>query len=322
MNAPATAAAPAMPATLPLRAGHLTIAGLVDLYMAQYAGRDGTRLQRLTWWCKQVGTRRLDELSDDEVHSALEALANAPARCFAGKDADGNPILRSKGRPPAPATINRYAAALASVISWSIKRRIAPKGYVHPCRSIEMRPENNEKTRFLTEDERTRLLAACKASSWVGLYPLVLLAISTGARKGELLGLRWADIDLAHKVAHVGRSKNGDPKVLPIIPSVAELLEARKGKPGALVFASSRVPSKAYSFEPCWDEALKAAKIRGVTFHTLRHSCASFLAQNGATLLEIADLLGHRQLTMTKRYSHLASSHRSTLVNRVLGELR
>jgi integrase len=256
------------------------------------------------------------------VHSALEALATAPARCFAGKDADGRAILRSKGKPPAPATVNRYAAALGSVISWSIKRRIAPKGFVHPCKSVEMRPENNEKTRFLTEDERTRLLAACQASKWKPLYLLALLAISTGARKGELLGLRWADIDLVHRVAHVGHSKNGDPKVLPLIPSVLELLQAGNGKPTALVFASTRAPGQAFSFEPRWSEALRAAKIRGVTFHTLRHSCASFLAQNGATLLEIADLLGHRQLSMTKRYSHLASSHRSTLVNRVLGNLR
>ena len=307
---------------LPLRAGHLTIAELIDLYMAEYAGRDVSRTQRLGWWAAQVGARRIDELSDDEVHAALEDLARRPARCFAGKDADGKPILRSKGKPPAPATINRYAAALGSVISWAIKRRIAPKGYVHPCRAVEMRPENNEKTRFLTEDERTRLLSACQASKWSKLYLLTLMAVTTGARKGELLGLRWSDVDLVHRVAHVGRSKNGDPKTLPLIPSVVEILERDKGKPGALIFASSRAPDKAYSFEPRWSEALRVAKIRGVTFHTLRHSCASFLAQNGCTLLEIAYLLGHRQLTMTKRYSHLATSHRSAMVNRVLGDLR
>lgn len=311
----------ALPA-LPMRAGHLTIAELVDLYMTQYAGRDTTRTQRLTWWVAQLGSRRLDELGDDEVHVALEGLANRPARCYAGKDAEGRSILRSKGKRPAPATVNRYAAALSSVISWAIKQRIAPKGYVHPCRSIEMRAENNEKTRFLTEDERTRLLAACKASKWPHLYLLVLMAISTGARKGELLGLRGGDIDLEQKVAHVGRTKNGDPKTIPLIPSVVELLKEAKLKPGALVFASSRVPTKAYNFEPRWSEALREAKLRGVTFHTCRHACASFLVQAGATLLEVADLLGHRQLTMTRRYSHLATTHKSALVNRVLGDLR
>ncbi len=67
---------------------------------------------------------------------------------------------------------------------------------------------------------------------------------------------------------------------------------------------------------------MAAAGVKKFRFHDLRHSCASMLAQNGATLLEIGDLLGHRQLQMTKRYSHLATSHKAALVNRVLGAIR
>ncbi len=307
---------------LPLRAGHITIRELIDLYFAYYAGRDSTRVQRLTWWAAQVGEKRLDELSDDDVFAAREVLANGPARYFSGHDADGKAVFRAKGKPRTPATLNRYVAALSALLTWSVKQRLAPRGWVHPCRAIEMRPENNEKTRFLTEDERTRLLLACKASKWSRLNLLVLMALSTGARRGELLGLRFADIDLAHRTAHVGRSKNGDPKVLPLIPSVVELLAEAKGKPGELVFASKRTPSRPCAFVPYWAEALRVAKIRGVTLHTLRHSCASFLAQNGATLGQVADLLGHRSISMSKRYAHYASSDRSALVNRVLGDLR
>ncbi len=95
-----------------------------------------------------------------------------------------------------------------------------------------------------------------------------------------------------------------------------------KVAPGALVFASTRTPGQPYSIEPRWQEALHKAEIKAFRFHDLRHSCASYLAQNGATLLEIGDLLGHRQVSMTKRYSHLAAGHRSALVNRVLGDLR
>jgi integrase len=305
-----------------MRDGAITMAELIDTYMSHYAGRDPTRVQRLTWWAAQVGSMRLDEMSDDQVHAALEALMRNSSRFYAGKDADGKAIYKAKRKPIAPATVNRYGAALSAVITWAIKRRIAPKGYVHPCRAIERQEENNEKTRFLTQEESARLLEACKASKWRRLYPLVLLALSTGARKGELLGMRWGDVDLVQRVAHVGRSKNGDPKVLPLIPAVVEQLEALAGAPSALVFPSTRVPTKPYSFETRWVAALKAAQIRGFRFHDLRHSCASFLAQNGATLLEISDLLGHRQLSMTKRYSHLASSHRTALVNRVLGDLR
>lgn len=309
-------------APLPLRDASVTLAQLIELYMADYAGRDDTRAQRLGWWATQLGSITLADISDDHVHAALEHLAANPPRYFAGKDADGRPILRAKRKTLAPATVNRYSAALASVLTWAVRRRIAPKGWVHPCRAVERRPEQNEKTRFLTREERERLLAACKASKWPRLYLLVLLALTTGARKGELLGLRWSDVDFDHATLHVGRSKNGDPKVLPVVPAALEQLRAFAGAAGALVFPSAEKPEQAYAFEPRWAQALKAAHIRGFRFHDLRHSAASHLAQNGATLLEIADLLGHRQLSMTKRYSHLASGHRSALVNRVMGEFR
>jgi integrase len=307
---------------LPMRAGTLSLADLLDLYMAHYAGRDCTRVQRLTWWRARVGQVALQDLGDDHVHAALEDLATRPAKYFAGRDADGRPVFEFKKRELAPATVNRYGAALAAVLTWAIKRRIAPKGYVHPCRSIERRAENNEKTRFLSDDETKRLLEACRASSWPRLYALVLAALTTGARKGELLGLRWSDVDLEKAVAYVGRTKNGDPRVLPLVPGLVVELRKFAGAATAWVFASHRDPEKAFTFEPRWHEALRVARVKEFTFHSLRHSCASMLAKNGATLLEIADVLGHRQLQMTKRYSHLATAHKAALVNRVMGEVR
>lgn len=307
---------------LPQRAPELLVSRLIDHYFAEYSGRDGAMVQRLAWWKARIGHLQLGQVSDDDVHAGLEELATRPPRYFAGLDADGKPIYRAKKAKLAPATINRYAAALAAVFTWAVRRRVAPKGWVHPCRGIERRTENNEQTRFLSDDERTRLLEACKASTWPRMYLVVLLALSTGARRGELSGLRWRDVDLVQRVVHVGRSKNGDPKCLPLVPSVVEQLERFQGAPSALVFPAPRGVDKAYDFEPRWRQALKAAKVRAFRFHDLRHSCASFLAQNGATLLEIADLLGHRQLSVTKRYSHLATSHRAALVNRVLGDLR
>ena len=310
------------PAPLPLRQGSIRLPELIDLYMAHYTGRDPTRLQRLTWWSAQLASVTLHDLSDDQVHASLESLTSQRSRFYAGKDVQGRAIYRAKRKPMSPATVNRYAASLAAVITWAIKKRIAPKGYVHPCRSVERQPERNERTRFLSDEERDRLLQACKSSSWPLLYALVLMALTTGARKGELLGLRWSDVELSRGEAHVGRTKNGDPRVLPLVPAVVDELRAARGAGTALVFASKRQPSQPYSFEPRYHQALAEARIRGVTFHTLRHSCASMLAKSGATLLEIGDLLGHRQLQMTKRYSHLATGHKVAMVNRLLGEIR
>lgn len=308
---------------LPRRNGAIVMADLIDLYMADYTGRDSARVQRLGWWQERIGATTLQDLSDDQVHEALEQLADQTNRYYAGRDADGKPIYKARKKPIAPATVNRYCAALAAVITWSMKRRIAPQGYVHPCRTIERRPENNEKTRFLSDAERERLLEACKAATWPKLYLITLMALTTGARRGELLALRWQDIDLERSVAHCGRSKNGDLKVLPLVPAVVEALQPFVvDKPTALVFASKRNPGQAFTFHSNWVDALKHAHIRNFRFHDLRHSCASILASSGATLLEIADVLGHRQLQMTKRYSHLTTAHKAALVNRVLGGIQ
>jgi integrase len=308
---------------LPMRAGALLLPQLFDLYMAaHYTGRDTTRVQRLSWWAQQLASVTLQDLTDDHVHMALEALASMRSRYFAGLDAEGRPIYKAKKKALAPATINRYSASLAAVLTWSIKKRIAPKGYVHPCRAIERRSEDNAKTRFLSDDECTRLLQACRASSWRPLYVLVLMALTTGARKSELAELTWADVDLVRAEAYVGRTKNRDPRVLPLVPAVLEELEQLKAGGTTKVFRSPRDAQRTFTFEPRFMQALQAARIKGATFHTLRHSAASMLARNGATLLEIGDVLGHRQLQMTKRYSHLATSHKAALVGRILGHVR
>lgn len=308
--------------TLPLRDGAIAIAALIDLYMAHYAGRDSTRVQRLTWWRQRLGTMALQDLSDDHVHAAIEDLATQHARYFAGTDADGRAILKAKRKPLSGATLNRYQVALAAVITWAIRRRIAPRGYAHPCRAVERRPEASGKTRFLTDAERARLLEACRAAPWPRLYCLVLMALTTGARKGELLGLCWADIDLERGTASIDRAKNGDSKVLPLTPAVVDELRCFAGAPNALVFASPRRPGQPFAFELQFAAALTAAKVKAFRFHDLRHSCASSLAASGATLLEIADVLGHRQLQMTKRYSHLTVGHKSALLTRVFGDVK
>lgn len=309
--------APAMP----LRQGEMLVSALIDAYMGAYTGRDTTRVQRLTWWRARVGSIALQDLSDDHVHAALEQLADQTGRVYSGKDADDRPILRSKHKVLRPATINRYHAALGAVVTWAIRRRIAPRGFVHPCRSVERRPEDNSRTRFLSHEEIKRLLAACRASTWPRLHLLVSMALVTGARKSELLGLHWRDIDLERGEATLGRTKNDAPRVLPLTPGVvAELAEIRAGA-SSLVFPGTRYPDRPFSVNGPFGRALVAAGIRGVSFHVLRHSCASLLARSGASLLEIGDVLGHKTASMTRRYSHLATSHKAALVTRVLGDL-
>lgn len=322
---------------LPVQRPPVTLADLIDRYMTQYAGRDSARLYRLSEWQARLGHVPLADLTDEHVFQCLEVIAAQPARLFMGKDADGKAIYKPKrsraaGEPVrrSGATVNRYHASLAAVFTWAIKKRVLPRGTENPLHKVERHAEGSGVVRFLSVEERSRLLAACKVSEWPRLYALVLLALTTGARRGELLRLSWADIDLGRCEAHVSTTKNGEPKVLPLVRAVAAALDTLRQADAKrfvrtvnkqLVFASRIRPDQPYSFEAHWRAALRDAGIKNFRFHDLRHTCASYLAQEGASLLEIADVMGHRQLAMVKRYAHLTTKSKAQLVNRVLGDI-
>ncbi len=308
--------------SLPLRDGTVTVSAVIDLYMTGYSGRDDSRAARLSWWQQEIGHLQLREVDQDHIFHALEALSSRKPRYWAGKDADGKPILKAKSKPYSPATINRYAASIGAVFTWCIHKRIVPKDWTHPCRGVQRLPENNEVVRFLSTEERIALLCTCRTSRWPKLYLLVLMGITTGARKGELMKLRWRDIHFERQEALVLTTKNGDRKVLPLVPTVVTELRKFHHHPDNLIFASERRPDSAFNFVPRWQQALRFAKIKNFRFHDLRHSCASYLAQEGATLLEIGEVLGQRQVSVTKRYSHLTTQHKTKLINRVLGDIR
>jgi integrase len=150
----------------------------------------------------------------------------------------------------------------------------------------------------------------------------VLLAISTGARRGELIRLKWADVDLKAQRAIVNETKNGERRTLPLVGKALEALCELQG-PGdnEYVFPQpSGFPGPYESFDAHWYAALEQACILDMRFHDLRHTTASYLAQQGASLLEIADTLGHKTLSMVKRYSHLAQSHKVSVIERMAKE--
>jgi integrase len=149
----------------------------------------------------------------------------------------------------------------------------------------------------------------------------VLLAITTGARKGELVNLKWLDVNLARQTAYVKTTKNGQPKVLPLTDKVLAELIRFKDQDQELIFNSEIKPDKPYEFYKLWKRALEQAEIEDFRFHDLRHTTASYLAQSGASLLEIADVLGHKQIQMTKRYAHLCIDHKKKLIKKCFGEM-
>lgn len=302
----------------------LTVGELIDRYMAQYAGRDSTRAQRLAAWSAMVGEFTLEQVDSDLMHAGRAELATQPPLVFLGLDHTGRRIFKAKGRAQAksPATLNRYMVGIAAVFTWAIEQRLAPRGWVHPCRGIKRLAEPDGRVRFLDEAERERLFAACRASQYPRLYPLALMAMLTGARKGELLGLRWRDLDLDAGVAMLGKTKNGDRRTLVLLPQLVDLLRPLAGDRDRYVFGSVRSRFQApATIDSAWRDAVARAKVRNFRFHDLRHCCASYLAQAGTPLNVIAEVLGHRKLDMTRRYAHLTTQTKAAAMRTALGAI-
>lgn len=287
-----------------------------DGWVADYDGRDTAIQSRAGWWTEEHGTVKLSRVTRAWVRERRRELETTPAVRYMGKNRDAKDL----GRPRSPATVNRYMAALSQALTWAVN-----EGWIadNPARTAGRKTEPRGRIRFLSDEERGRLLTACDASPWAGLGLLVRLALSTGARRGELLGLTWRDINLKAGTATLHDTKNGEARTLTLVPAVverfkvwskvrrldSELVFPARGKAGV---------TKAFAIERPWKEALAEAGVNDFRFHDLRHSAASYLAMNGATLLEIADVLGHRTLQMVQRYSHLSNAHKAALVNRVM----
>jgi integrase len=278
------------------RSSKTLVKDLVDEYLLkEYTGsRPKAQAKKLEFWTDIIGKRVIIDITKNDIYFALKQLPSNLSN----------------------ATVNRYKAAIGVVFSYACREYDLPR---NPVSKITSLPENNERTRFLSEAERTRLFSSCRASHWDKLYLIALLAITTGARKGELTNLRWNDIDFDRRTAYVATTKNGQPKVLPLTDSVIRELQLFNKNDSSLIFESKVKENVAYCFTKPWKKALEDAEIKDFRFHDLRHSCASYLAQSGASLLEIADVLGHKQISVTKRYAHLCIEHKASLINKVLG---
>ncbi len=173
--------------------------------------------------------------------------------------------------------------------------------------------------RFLDDDERARLLVESKAHS-DELYTIVVLALSTGARRGELLSLTWKDVDLARRTLVLRETKNGERRSLPLqghaFVLVQDMAKLRRIDTD-LLFPGTKDPKRPLAIGNIFNAAVTRAGIEDFHFHDLRHSAASYLAMNGATIPEIAGVLGHKTLQMVKRYAHLSDQHTAQVVARM-----
>lgn len=223
--------------------------------------------------------------------------------------------LRHRGLKPG--SVRRYLDTLSGPLTSAVRdyELLAE----NPLRKVRYPAHSPGRVRYLTPAERQRLLSACQASRCKALFPLVVLALATGARKMELLTLRWSDVDLGQGTIRLLHTKNKTARSVPVVGTALEVLRAwhQRLPAGTHYVFPSYNGTKGRHITTAWYNALRRAGLPNFRFHDLRHTCASWLAMSGATLRDIAAILGHKDLNMSLRYSHLTDPYMRAVVQRM-----
>ena len=262
---------------------------LLDGAIEHHRSAADTR-RHLVYWQGRFGAFALVHITSELIGKERQGLLSMPT---------------PRGGKRTAATVNRYMASLSLLFSYGVRQ-------LHwlsenPCANLTKLKENPGRDRILTSDEIGRLLAACRKSRSPYLYPIVLMAITTGARQGEILNLEWRHVDFDNKLAYLKETKNGRPRSIslsePVLAELRKLYEVRQPlKP--LVFSSKTVFGR-IDIKKAWQTALRIAGIEKCRAHDMRHTFATLAAAQGASNLELATAMGHRTLQMLQRYTHL-----------------
>jgi integrase len=298
-----------------------TLADLLNMYeespVRQLKSWSGLK-SYLEWWRAKAGNDQLSEITAFRIAAWRDEL-------LASKKQRGEGILSA-------ATVNRTLAALSSALSYAVKELEWLER--NPCQRVKKPRESAGRIRFLNESELQDLIKALRASPHPDLLSAAILALTTGARKSEILNLRWSQVDFVRRtitLAH-GETKNNVGRSLPLSGEAIELLTTRskiRNIKDDRVFPPP-AGRRELNLRTAWKEALVQARIdvrydtrkgrskavdqgespakltSDFRWHDLRHTAASYLTMEGVSAIEVARILGHKTLAMTLRYSHLA----------------
>lgn len=274
-------------------------------YLSKWNKKDYQgQLQRVNYWCGVLGDRIMTDIDIFDLRDHIDSMIDAGERA---------------------STINRKKAVLSSVYKFALSR-----GYVDAniVRSVVVDDDTKRRDRVLSDEERKRLIKACQESHWPKLYLLVLMAMTTGARKGELMRLRWCDVNFKDSTGYLGDTKNGTSRELHFAPVVMAELKRFQEVGTGLIFPSDEKPNQPMDFRKAWSKALKAANISDkdvlnpdgsvrlekFTFHCLRHGFCSALSDSGKEINQIAKLAGHKSIQTTLRYIHQGREQKRQIV--------
>lgn len=292
----------------------ITFRKLADEYMHHWTGKDNNQANRVAYWVDVFGDTPLKSIKVEDVKLAISHYKKG--KCCKGGGI-GKTIQIDKLR--APATVQRQKAVLSSLFKYAVDQGYVKSNPVTETPSIKI--VDNQIERFLSDNERRRLLKACKESKWPKLYLLVLMSLTCGARRSELMKLRWNDINFKEGSTRLADTKNGNSRVL-TFPQITmdEMIKFREIGNG-LIFPSPTNQEKPFYFRKHWEKALEAAEIENFRWHDMRHDFCTQMAINGVEDLTIAKLAGHKSLQTTARYTHLNVKRAADVTESVMGKL-
>jgi len=211
-----------------------------------------------------------------------------------------------------PATVNRELACIKHMFTMAIQWSKADK---NPVKKVKLFRENNQRLRYLEREEAEKLVRNCKGYT----KQIVIIALNTGMRKGEILGLKWSDIDFRRGIIYLLDTKNGERREVPMNDMVKRaFVNQHKYKDSPYIFCN-KDGRPFRDIRKSFIAGLKKSGIINFRFHDTRHSFASQLVMSGIDLNTVRELLGHKSIRMTLRYSHLSPAHKKRAVD-VLGQ--
>ena len=299
-----------------------TFSQLAEKYRPFIANQKGaiTKAGFISHFEKDFGTLKLNNfnLALVEGWQSRKLSENRPER------KKGNGELP----PLKPASVNRALACLKHMFTKALDWEMISDDVFKRVRKVKLSPENNRRLRYLSFEESAALLNSCDKH----LKPIVVFALNTGCRRGEILGLTWDRVDLKHGFILLDDTKSGKRREIPINATVRAALQGlvrRLDVPFVFVnqdTVKERPPVKEggkvrpasgryFDVKKSFATACRKAKLQDFHFHDLRHTFASQLVMNGVDITTVSKLLGHANLTMTLRYAHLAQGHLKSAVD-------
>ena len=230
---------------------------------------------------------------------------------------DGEKFKVQMSKSRKPATVNRLLGNLKHMLGMAVKWGILTK---NPFAGVKLLHVPTFPERILAKDEEVRLLAACERVRAPYLRCLVTLALNTGMRKGEILSLQWAQVDLTNRLIHVcnGKTVQSDRRIPMNDTAFEVLLNLSQRQKGDFVFPSHRKPGDRFRDPKVgFMKAIHLSGIQRLRFHDLRHTFATRLVRAGVDLITVQHLLGHAKITMTARYAHSLADDKIAAVRRL-----